>query len=190
MHYAALHAMTCRTLVWTVRWRAHPETEKPAIRSLIGTGLAIGVGRLSVEHTARSPTSPAPRDGRRRALELDTCATSCRPLAGTSRFGCVANRSSQRRMSESAIKAAPSTSRVAPGSRHWGRDRDSGDHRVALDDAFASDALLGSSTPSIANISRPITSCWSHAASTEAKTRAMSSPRVLMNFAKVVKCGG
>ncbi len=35
-----------------------------------GIGISIGVGRRSVEHTARSPTSPAPRDRRRRALRL------------------------------------------------------------------------------------------------------------------------
>jgi hypothetical protein len=35
-----------------------------------GIGISIGAGRLSVEHTARSSTSPAPGDGRRRALQL------------------------------------------------------------------------------------------------------------------------
>ena len=35
-----------------------------------GIGISIGVGRPFVEDTARSPTSPAPRDGRRRARRL------------------------------------------------------------------------------------------------------------------------
>ena len=51
------------------------------------------------------------------------------------------------------------------------------------------DALLGSFTPSIANISRPIKPSASQIATTAAKTRAMSSPSVLTNCAIVVKCG-
>ena len=35
-----------------------------------GIGVSIGVGRLSVEDTARSPASPVPRDVRRRALRV------------------------------------------------------------------------------------------------------------------------
>ena len=51
------------------------------------------------------------------------------------------------------------------------------------------DALLGSFTPSIANISRPMRRCPSHATSTAANTWAMSSRSVLTKWAMVVKCG-
>ena len=51
------------------------------------------------------------------------------------------------------------------------------------------DALLGSFTPSIANISRPINPSAAQLATTAAKTRAMSSPSVLTNCAIVVQCG-
>ena len=51
------------------------------------------------------------------------------------------------------------------------------------------EALLGSFTPSIANISRPIRPCASQIASTAVKICAMSGPSVLTKCAKVVKCG-
>jgi hypothetical protein len=51
------------------------------------------------------------------------------------------------------------------------------------------DALLGSFTPSMANISRPISPWRSQTASTAAKMGAICSPRVLTNCAMVVKCG-
>ncbi len=51
------------------------------------------------------------------------------------------------------------------------------------------EALLGSFTPSIANISRPMSPCRSHTASTAAKIGATWSPSVLTECAIVVKCG-
>ena len=35
-----------------------------------GIGISVGAGRLFVERTARSPTAPAPRGGRGRALDV------------------------------------------------------------------------------------------------------------------------
>ena len=49
---------------------AYMAPEQAAADPQCGIGISIGVGRLSVENTARSPTSPAPGDGRRRALQL------------------------------------------------------------------------------------------------------------------------
>jgi hypothetical protein len=54
---------------------------------------------------------------------------------------------------------------------------------------LALEALLGSFTPSMANISRPISPCRSQIARIAANTRAMSSPRLLTKSAIVVKCG-
>jgi hypothetical protein len=50
-------------------------------------------------------------------------------------------------------------------------------------------ALLGSLTPSTANISRPISRRRSQAARTAANTWATSAPTVLTKCATVVKCG-
>ena len=44
--------------------------------------MSIGVGRLFVERMARSPTSPAPRDGRRRALRLARAPCARRTSGG------------------------------------------------------------------------------------------------------------
>jgi hypothetical protein len=51
------------------------------------------------------------------------------------------------------------------------------------------DALPGSFTPSMANISRPISPCRSQTASTAAKMGAMSAPSVLTHWAIVVTWG-
>ena len=52
------------------------------------------------------------------------------------------------------------------------------------------EALLGSLTPSMANISRPISPSRSQIATTAANTRAIASPAVLTKSAIVVKWGG
>ena len=51
------------------------------------------------------------------------------------------------------------------------------------------DALLGSFTPSMANIVRLINPCRSHTANTAAQTAAIAVSVVLMKWAIVVKCG-
>ena len=59
------------------------------IRCLLGIGISIGVGRPFVERPARSPTSPAPRERRLRALPLvrGPCVPHQRRSAGVARAG-------------------------------------------------------------------------------------------------------
>ena len=55
------------------------------VRGFIGSGILIGVGRLPVEHIARSPPPPAPRGGRRHRYATVVLDVECKRVVWIAR---------------------------------------------------------------------------------------------------------